>query len=147
MLVRIDHANIDTNTYTDTNMYTNTNILILILLLHNNILCYFIGILPLILLTESGVKFSRSIPELNSALKGLPFAPLAPSAAQILFLIIFILSLIVVLLFMHMSYKSNKRTERKIHGGYEYPVNCVHGYVNLDAAGNLLHEDSTLPPR
>ena len=125
-------------------------ILILILILYNTTFCHFIGILPLISSAESWVKFPRSIPELKSALKGILFAPSPPSTTQFLLLIIFILSLVVVLLCIYMSNKSNKsnkKTERKEQGGYEYPVNCVHGYVNLDAAGNLLPNDSTHPPR
>jgi flagellar basal body-associated protein FliL len=154
LLVRIDRTNIDTNidanTYTDANMNTKLAlipILILILILYYTIFCYFIGILPLMSSAESWIKIPRSIPELKSALKGILFAPSPPSTTQYLLLIIFILSLIVVLLCMYMSNKSNKKTERKEHGGYEYPVNCVHGYVNLDAAGNLLPKDSTQPPR
>jgi flagellar basal body-associated protein FliL len=144
LLVRIDRTNIDTNidanTYTDANMNTKLAlipILILILILYYTIFCYFIGILPLMSSAESWIKIPRSI----------LFAPSPPSTTQYLLLIIFILSLIVVLLCMYMSNKSNKKTERKEHGGYEYPVNCVHGYVNLDAAGNLLPKDSTHPPR
>ena len=122
-------------------------ILTLILILYYTIFCYFIGILPFISSAESWVKIPRSIPELKSALKGILFAPSPPSTTQFLLLIIFIPSLVVVLLCIYMSSKSNKKTERKEHGGYEYPVNCVHGYVNLDAAGNLLPKNSTHPPR
>jgi hypothetical protein len=122
-------------------------ILILILIQYSTIFCYFIGILPLISSAESWVKIPRSIPELKSALKGTLFAPSPSSTTLFLLLIVFVISLVVVLLCIYMSNKSNKKAERKEHGEYEYPVNCVHGYVNLDVAGNLLPKDSTYPPR
>ena len=37
----------------------------------------------------------------------------------------------------------------KIHGNRAsiYPLNCVHGYVNLDEMGNVLQRNSSKPPR
>ena len=36
-----------------------------------------------------------------------------------------------------------------IHGNRAsiYPLNCVHGYVNLDEMGNVLQRNSSKPPR
>ena len=88
--------------------------------------------------------------ELKISLKDIPSSLLSLSTTQLSSLIVLIIFLFMVVLHMWVNNKNkNKSSEMKVEGegGYVHPLNCVHGYVNLDAAGNLLDKDSKQPPR
>ena len=98
---------------------------------------FYSGILHLRLTTESWINDRRT-------LKGLLSFLWSPSIARWSSLIALIMLLVMVLLYKWVKCRSN---QKKLLGEYVYPPNCVHGYVNLDAAGHLLGRDSKHPPR
>ena len=91
---------------------------------------------------------------LKKSLKGLPSSLSSLTTTQLSSVIVLIIFLSTVMLHMwvdnknkRIKIKGERKEEGEVVGGYVHPLNCVHGYVNLDAAGNLLNKDSKLPPR
>lgn len=89
---------------------------------------------------------------LKRSLKDLPTSSLSHVTTQLSSLIVLILFFSMTMLYMWVNYKNKNKSiqirgEGEAVGGYVHPLNCVHGYVNLDSGGNLLDKDSEQPPR
>ena len=54
---------------------------------------------------------------------------------------------VLVIVVLYNLYAREKTENASTNGGNRYPLNCVHGYVNLDEKGDLLPAHSTVPPR
>ena len=114
--------------------------------LENTYYYHFIGTLHQISSTESWNE------ALKRSLKGLPSSLLSLTTTQLSSLIILVIFLSMLVLHMWVNNNNNNKSsqikvEGEVEGGYVHPLNCVHGYVNLDAAGNLLDKNSKQPPR